>query len=57
MKDKIKQLQELITTYQWVEELQSIGYTKDKIMNMMIDAEKRNGNLIGIINILEIKEK
>jgi hypothetical protein len=40
-----------------VEELQSIGYTKDKIMNMMIDCEKRNGNLIGIINLLEIKEK
>lgn len=57
MRDKIKQLQELISTYQWLEDLQSIGYTKDKIMNMMIDVEKRNGNLIGIINILEIKDK
>ncbi|WP_185217528.1 hypothetical protein [Sphingobacterium mizutaii] len=57
MRDKIKQLQELLTTYQWVDELQSIGYNKEKIMNMMIDVEKRNGNLIGIINILEVKDK
>ena len=57
MRDKIKQLQELIKNYQWVNELESLGYNKNKIMMMMVDYEKRNGNLIGIINILEIKEK
>lgn len=57
MRDKIKQLQELLSTYQWVDELESIGYNKEKIINMMVDAEKRNGNLIGIINILEVKDK
>lgn len=57
MRDRLKQLQELLSTYQWVDELESLGYTKEKIMNMMVDTEKRNGNLIGIINILEIKDK
>jgi len=57
MRDKIKQLQELIKNYQWVDELNTLGYDKNKIMNMMINTEKRNGNLIGIINLLEIKEK
>lgn len=57
MRDKIKQLQELLTTYQWVNELNALGYDKNKIMNMMVDCEKRKGNLIGIINILEVKNK
>lgn len=57
MRDKLKQLEELIKNYQWVEDLNTLGYGKNKIMNMMIECEKRKGNLIGIINILEIKEK
>lgn len=57
MRDKIKQLQELLSTYQWVDELNTLGYTKERIMNMMVDCEKRKGNLIAIINILDVKNK
>lgn len=38
-------------------ELEYAGWTKEVIVNTLIDVEKRKGNLLNIITLLEIIER
>jgi len=39
------------------DELEYHGWTKDVIVNTLIDVEKRKGNLLNILTLLEIIER
>lgn len=54
MREEFKKIKE---KYKWVQDLEGLGYTQKDIIQMMIMEEKRKGNLIGIINLLELEEK